>query len=450
MLKTLAIAIAIALSFSATNAHSQNRFGWDGMDGRDGFSGQDGRSGQDVTIFADGTPMQYQLNGTDGSAGDDGTPGEDARSCFQHRSNYDERGADGGDGGDGGRGGHGGDGGSVDLYYTNIGHLKSIYIASLPGRGSMGGNASYGGRGCYCTWRSWSEQRCRVVKNPDGTTRKECWYETYHCWDGMTGRNGMKGSNGRAGTMGSAILIPSATEVLPDYTSESQDISALNGYSVTLGKNNFVSKSGLLALLAPGSVISDTYSLWTGRDEKSANVRWTATRNASDFKGQKANFSFAPTIQMTFPTSIMSSVKATVIQGGQNSHIEYLVTAAVPRAEAENVKFAFEGTGYDTIVRVLDAALEPKLLTDTYDLKLYRDRFGGDDLNWEGTLTPEYITHDGKNVILKIGKLPAKDADKTFKPGKDIKVVFKMTRQLGTSSATIKTDKIEYRLPKKK
>ncbi len=264
----------------------------------------------------------------------------------------------------------------------------------------------------------------------------------------MNGRNGMNGSNGSHGSLGSAVLIPSATEILPDDTSRSQDISLLDGFAVTLAKNNFVMKSGLLSLLAPGSQLQDTYDMWTGRDSKSAAVKWSASRKAAEFKGLKADFKYtANGVDFKMPMSLMSAITTHTLQGG---NLNFDVAAVVPRAEAEGVKFAFEGTGFDTTVRVLDPALEPKLLADNYNIKLYRDKFGGDDLNWEGDLTPEFITHDGKNVILKIGKLPAKDADKTFKPGKDIKVVFNLTRKIGSSVATVKTDKVEYQLPKKK
>lgn len=263
----------------------------------------------------------------------------------------------------------------------------------------------------------------------------------------MNGRPGMMGSNGSHGQMGRALLIPSATQVQPDDTYDSRDVSLLNGYMVTLAKNNYVQKSGLLSMLAPGSQLQDTYDLWTGRDVKTASVKWSASRQAADFKGIAADFKYSTSgIQMNMPMSLMSLVTSNT----QGANTDFNVMAVVPRAEAEGVKFAFEGTGYDTIVRVLDPTLEPQLLTDNYNIKLYRDRFGGDDLNWEGDLTPEYMGFDGKNVILKIGKLPAKDADKTFKPGKDIKVVFNLTRKLGTATATVKTDKVEYKLPKKK
>lgn len=437
-------ATLIILFASASNAYVE--FGWDGTDGWDGAAGRSGNSGPSVDIFANGQPQSFALSGQDGMPGQSGSRGDDAWGCTQRRSNYDERGADGGDGGDGGSGGDGGNGGQAHIYFGDIGHLKNIRIDAVPGRGSVGGQGAWGGRGCYCTWRFWSETQCRDVKQPDGSVRRECWTNHYRCEDGRDGRMGLRGRDGRSGELGFVTLYPRTTPVERDATQATLDVSLLDGAQIVLQKNIFSQQPGALGLLAPGSQVQDRYRLWTKLDLQSASVAWRATRKASDFKGKSAQFTYTKSgVQLALPSDILASVRAQS-SGNQTS---LTIDAVTTRAEAEGVSFSFEGTGTDVQVRVLDQASEPQVLKDTYNLKLYRDRLGSDELVWEGTLTSEFLSHDGKNTVLLIGRLPVKDPKKVFKPGKDIKVEFDLTRSIGTHVVSVKTKKMEYELPKK-
>lgn len=432
-----------------------HNFGVSGSNGFSGSTGMSGQSGRSAVVFADGNPQTLVLDGTPGANGMPGRDGDDAWSCNQpHRPEHDLRGADGGDGGMGGSGGNGGSGGDVTVYFQDPAQLRTIYVRSLgaqPGMGAPGGRA---GRPCLCTNRQWIVEKCRIVKDPvTGKEKKECTNTRYTCDDGQYGRDGMYGSSGHRGRDGRLTLIRSSQPLAPEVLYDSSDISLLTNRSIVLEDNIFVTKSGALGLLAPGSVLQDQYSEFAGRLISSAQVVWNAKRSAADFKGQAVSFSLSgQEVVAQFPAGVwpLISEQTTVTPTGTNKVVS--VEEALKESEVRMVSFKVEKTGTETVVRVKDLALQKELLSDVYHVTIWRDKTwigGGDDRVFDKDVTTADMAVDGNDLLIKIGKLNVEDPDKTFKKGKKIIVKILLTRSFAGRSTKVDSGEIKYTLPKK-
>lgn len=200
----------------------------------------------DAEIRADGTAQSFHLVGRDGNDGRQGFDGRDGRDGYdaycrdpKGRPQNGGDGEDGQDGYSGGNGENGQDGGDSIISFEDLNALKLISINARGGQGGYGARGGFGGRGGRGGWGCNGGWRGR-----DGR-------------DGYPGRVGNDGSEGSRGK----IYIKQGFETLPpSVTQISITIRDFFSKTLTLRKNFWLEKSGAVALLAPGSVVANTYS----------------------------------------------------------------------------------------------------------------------------------------------------------------------------------------------
>ena len=406
-------------------ASSQDRdFGDDGRNGTDGRSGRSGRDGENRTIFANGTPVNLELSGESGEDGENGKYGEDA-DCERQPLNVtrDLRAADGGEGGDGGSGGNGGNGGSVTVYYTNPADLRQIFVRSQGSRGGRGGRGSRGGDGCECEDSRWEIPKCTGTP---GTPEYSCKNEKYSCQDGKDGRDGRDGSDGRDGALGTLNLINRSEALPPDTPTTTLGMPELQNRTVSLSLNQWQTKSGATAVLAPGSIISDRYREFLARIEGSFQLVWNANRSISDFYDRRVSLSLKEDkqIEVSLPEDVWFDGTTTQEKGVTR----FVVSGAILESEATKLTRAdFSGSGQNLTFSVVDLAGKSDLITTQFAIK-YRttrdsnrfDRFGEYITRYEGNIPGNLVTQNNNRFTLNLGKLPI---DREFlKPGIGVQI----------------------------
>jgi hypothetical protein len=443
--KVLNFGVFAAVLYFSLSTFASRQVGVDGRDGMNGRSGYSGANGQSVVLKADGSNKSLILDGGEGGDAQFAEHGEDAWSCRSGGLPAEDLfGADGGDGGSGGEGGDGGSGGDVTIYYKNASDLKQVFVRSLGGRGGMGASGGRGGRPCYCERRSWTREICRTVKDQNGNPVQECRNVVFNCRDGMYGRDGFSGSRGREGQSGSLTLVKSDSFLEADILRKNLDLATINGAQIVLAKNIFVSKSGASRILAPGSVLSDVYQEFVERKVLTAEVLWQADRPASDFAGQIVSAGFgASEVELRFPAEVWAALTEEVV----GNHKEVVIKQALKESEVKNVAFEVSGKGVDTILKIVDKAVQKELLENSLHLKIERDKLLSNPDVYEGVVPEDFISVVDGNLIVAIGKLPVSDKD-TFKGGKKIKVFSKLTRSFAGRSALIES-LVKYENPKK-
>ncbi|MEO1560635.1 MAG: collagen-like protein, partial [Cyanobacteria bacterium J06632_19] len=290
---------------SGRDRNDRRYYNRDGADGRDGRSGRNGRSGRDTTVFADGSPVSFDLSGRDGEDGEDGEDGDRPR-C---RRRYGKKvkgnihAADGGKGGDAGRGGNGGNGGLLTVYYSNIAELKSILVRSQGGEGGRGGRGGDGAIGCRCRRRSWTIESCSGKK---GTDSYKCKKRKYRCYRGSDGRDGYDGRDGKGGKNGFLSLIKGKQQLSVDNPQAELSFTELEGKSIRLSRNRWISRNGAVALLAPGSIIADTYREFDKRIERDFQVVWQENQPINNFSKArlKLNLNNDGKIEVDYPKKL--------------------------------------------------------------------------------------------------------------------------------------------------
>lgn len=303
--KIIAIATLFNTSIAFSSTANTEIFGQPGRDGIDGRSGRDGISAREQIIRASQQPQTVEISGTDGESGESATSGESASQCRQPKGRENNVcGAKGGNGGSGGNGGDGGNGGSATIYFQELAQLKNVTLRNRGGRGGVGGKSGSPGEGCNCTipqWRvsycSWAlmsqaievpnapwteverrrfrcsgdsfydEQNNRPQPPRQSKTHRYGWkylgvdrQSSFYCENGQRGQNGRSGSNGRDGGYGQVWLVK-GDNIPQEAVSYSDRPSALSGKTISLLKNNWLEKTGLSSLLAPGSDVADYYRL---------------------------------------------------------------------------------------------------------------------------------------------------------------------------------------------
>lgn len=424
-------------------------FGISGSSGFNGSNGISGENGRNVAVYIDGSPQTLVLNGSDGQNASPGRDGEDAWNCYQDRPAHDLVGARGGDGGNGGHGGSGGDGGDIILYYKNIADLKKVYIQSIGGRGGQGSYGGREGRPCLCQDYSWYTRHCRDEQRPDGTIARVCYDVMRTCYDGSFGTPGFAGGSGSNGSPGTLTLIKSTQPLPENVTSDSESLARLPGRRVQLAVNQFVTKAGSQALLAPGSILANAYREFTRREVATAEVVWAAPRQAGELGGRTARFSFSSSgVKLELPQDVWAQVASETHATAQGTHTVFTVQQVLLLDEVRNVSFSVEGKASDVRVRIRDLALQRELLSDALNVTIWKDKswiVGGDDRQFAGAVPAELIRLEGNEIVIDIGKLSVEDAN-TFKKGKKIKVKVELTRSFAGHSTSIESAELKHKL----
>jgi len=422
VLKSLVILAFPLLAFGETY------FGYRGDEGRRGNDGRDGVDGYDQTIRTSGERINLELSGSDGYDGRDGQPGEDAFNCRHNFPSDNMRGVRGGNGGNGGDGGLGGNGGNVTIYYTDIAHLKNVYIRSQGGRSGRPGYGGDGGYGCRCPSPiQWTRRVCWTEKDKDGKSKQVCENRNFYCNEGPSGYRGDQGRQPADGTEGGITIIHSNDVLPPDRTTADVDFSYLDGANFSLTKNIFKEQSGARYLLAPGSLVRDNYYAFSETRTSVIQPIWSSRRSAQAFAGAKLSFRLLDqSLSVTYASHIWSEIQITPTASGYKVDVQKIVYAN----ETDELQFdGILGSGRNLKLYVRDSAQISDQVYTSFWMKYESDGFFN-HTRFEGNVAAQLINLKDHVYEIDVGQLPIEE--KHLKSGEDIKITVEATRWLGT------------------
>jgi hypothetical protein len=415
----------------------------DGNSGDPGRAGRNGKSSEERTIFADGSTINLDLSGEDGLDGEDGDNGDNGY-CHSHY-NYEDldrdvRAGNGGNGGSGGKGGNGGNGGSLTVYYTNLADLRKIYVTAAGGQGGRGGRGGKGGYGCRCYRNTWEVKTCT---GDPGTPNYKCKTRHYRCHQGSNGSKGASGSDGNQGNLGTLTLINRQEALAPVTPTISASLSELTQKTYTLSENQWKSGTGAGALLAPGSVITDTYREFVGRIEVPFQLVWNEQRSLSDFADEIA------IVNLTSDKQVNVSFFGNVLIQGRKFQEQGITKFAIDRAisgqEATQLKVTgLSASGSNLQLNLVDVAGKSDLLATEFKIKYrspkpnprrrFDDFAAGYGTRYEGNIPATLVSRNGQNFTLAIGRLPI--WYEFVQPRIPVEIELVVTRSLGDRSVS--------------
>lgn len=385
-------------------------FGSRGLDGPIGQVGSNGKNSDSLTIFADGSPLNLNLAGQSGTDGDTGATGKDSNCKEQPKEpNRNLQGANGGNGGNGGDGGDGGDGGALTIYTSNPANLRQITVNAAGGKGGQPGAGGSGGKGCGCNQIYWTIPTCT---GKPGDPNYSCTTREFRCQNGLDGKGGTSGRVGKDGRAGKLTLINLDQPLTSDQPSAAVTMAALKDRGFVLSKNKWETRTGAIALFAPGSVIDDQYLALVERIERSFILIWNAPQPFDKFANKPVTLTLEENgeIKAVLPNDLW--LEATTQK--RNNVTEMVVYNAVYDREVVQLKSAgLSGNGNKLRLELVDQASQSNLIGSKFRIK-YRvsqsdeASYRATDYmtKYEGEVPPELVTFEGNRFILDLGKLP--------------------------------------------
>jgi hypothetical protein len=384
--------------------------GGDGQAGQSGQSGRSGRSGESVTVVATGQAVTLNLSGADGEDGTNAQNGLSAHCGFSYDGlGHNYQAPSGGNGGAGGNGGGGGNGGNLTVYFKDPNVLSAISVQSIGGRGGRGGLGGSGGQGCRCTFPSWPHERCTTIK-VDGKTVEECQTEYFQCFDGRDGVDGGPGGYGPDGSMGQLVLIPQLTPLAADQPSESIPLNELTQRSMALSLNRWQTKSGARSLLAPGSIIADSYQEYVDRLERTVEVVWASpsSRRNWGMASMDVLLTSDDQLSVSFPSDLW--VEGTQARVGDR--FTYTIGDAILQDDVTKLAIGgMSGSQRDLVLTLVDLGGGADILRTQFMIKYQTPDFIRPGLptfktRYEGEVPATIIQQQGNQYQLKLGQLP--------------------------------------------
>jgi hypothetical protein len=426
----------------STPAFATTQFGIAGRNGRAGQDGLDGRTGVSTSVVATGQSTSFNLDGDDGSDGSDGETGEDALNCQQPTPADNVLGAAGGIGGDGGKAGNG----DITIYATDMTALSKILVSSRPGQGARTGRAGLGGRGCTCTTPSWVGQQCKPVKNADGTTHTVCQSANFTCTNGTDGMDGKQGQAfGNVGNSGHLIVIKQLSDPAQDSPTTSVAFPSAFGSAISLTKNIWSQQTGALQLLAPGSIISDTYKSFNGQNQITSTFTWNVNRPVTDFNNIQLGLAIDDTgtqVALQLPDSVWYRVDQNV--SGQTAHFNF--TRMLNESEVVQLTMQMTGTNASDLVATITDSTDSSDLVDTvFDADLEIPGFFWGTELFNGRIPADLIQRNGRSFTIQLSKLPNLDMSK-IQPGTKLDLEITAGRSMDSFS-TSQDLEVEIQLP---
>jgi hypothetical protein len=398
-------------------------YGWDGYRGsrgRDGRNGRDGRDGQNQSIYADGSPISFDLSGSNGEDGEDGQNAFRPHCDHDHEhDHHDINVADGENGGRGGNGGNGGNGGSLTVYYDNLANLSKILVHAVGGTHGRAGRGGRGSAGCDCDRRSWE------INN-----------KTYRCNSGRDGSYGSYGREGNQGRLGILSIVKGKTPLLNDASTQKLTISQLVDQQFTLAKNKWKIHHGAASLLAIGSLIEDEYREFEQRLEVNFQLIWAEKRAIADFSNQSATIKLNDNqeVEVIFPENLW--IDGTSKRLGKL--VKFTVHNLIPQKEATRLAVGdFRGSGQNLTLKIVDLAAKSDVINTQFYLRYRAQNKFSDSPDYrtfyDQEIPASLVTRDYNQFTLALGKLNI--PQEYISSGINVDIQVLATRSLGTRSA---------------
>jgi hypothetical protein len=234
-------------------------------------------------------------------------------------------------------------------------------------------------------------------------------------------------------------LVNQPTPLLPDAPTQSLPLETLLNQTVSLSKNRWQARLGAGALLASGSVVSDTYNEYVGRLEAQVQVVWQAMRSPTNF------LSVSPTLTLEDSGNVQLQFPDRLWVAGQSTRdgdlTLFTVTALVRAEDATRLTWGTRtGYGRDFTAAVIDTAQESAFLNTQFFLT-YRtaENTAGDDrrtrytTQFDRQVPADLVAQDANRFVLALGKLPI--SERAFQRGTRAQVELRIVRSLGNHSA---------------
>jgi hypothetical protein len=262
---------------------------------------------------------------------------------------------------------------------------------------------------------------------------------TYRCDHGQIGQKGRPGVNGRDGTYGQVWLVK-GDNIPSERISYSDRPSNLSGKTISLLKNNWLEKTGLSSLLAPGSDMTNSYRL---------------------LQTVRGNFKVVWQTKKTFAQLGDPAIKGTIATSGNidldiPGTLEYQVTGS-PQQRIITVtggidpnrlgKLKFEG--FDRFVDPRNFTLldESNLISELKGIKVTVGVSNPDlgDRQASYAVTPKFLKSTGLSVQGRLYKINLGDEfESLVQPGQRVQYTIQIDQITRAGVAYTSTMKLNY------
>jgi hypothetical protein len=180
-----------------------------------------------------------------------------------------------------------------------------------------------------------------------------------------------------------------------------------------LSKNKWETRTGAVALFAPGSVIEDQYLALKERVEKSLLLIWNAPQPFNTFANRRITLGLDEqnNMQVTVPDQVWLQ-SSTQQKGNVTELIVYnaILEEDVTRLKSEGIS----GSGPNLELLIADNGGQSSLIATEFKIKYRVSRSGSESgtltsgdyfTRYEGDVPPELVTFDGNRFTIAVGQL---------------------------------------------
>ena len=302
-------------------------------------------------------------------------------------------------------------------------------MRSSGGYGGRGGDSGRCGRGCACPSFIYGGDSDKKVS----------------CRNGQDGRSGRVGENGKDGENGMLFLVMQGKDLRSDKPTATISMASMaQSTPINLSNNLWKSNSGAGNLLAPSSIVTDTYQEYIKRWEKTVVPQWKESQPVSDFKEQEIGLELTEQnkLNITYPEEVW--LDAEIADTEQKTSL--IINHAVAKDDTtELTRGLVSGSRDDLVFTVIDEARKSDILDTKFKIE-YRtsgDRFtdSSDSVSYktryEGIVPAATVKKDGQRFSLALGQFVDSEY---LRPGTLVDLKLTAIRSLGNNSAEQEID----------
>ncbi|NMF83631.1 hypothetical protein [Nodosilinea sp. P-1105] len=450
------------------------------------------------TIFADGSEFRINLSGRPGAAASPPSPTQQRNfhdpARIQRRLTGEEpeqpqsvqpiHGSSGGPGGDGG---------VLTVYYTDLDNLRQVYVDASGGRGGAG---SQGIDGFTCppppletpevtspeinlpalnspetnledlfppspSFEPPSDINIDDILSPpaipqsDGDLPEQSLAKELKSSAPLTAQtvnpfpisrsipsgcrrvSARSGGRGRDGNVGHLRLVNQQEPLPLERSRVATTLSELTSQTFELSKHVWRERRGAADLLAPGSIIADTYLEFVERLEATAQLDWQADPPIEEFADQPASLSLEDDGRISL--SLTEDLWPLTETQYQDELATVIVQDFIPADEVTELAPGLMGRdGNSLTFSVIDLAGHSEVLYTDFHIR-YRSGISHSSrprwqTRYEGEIPAELVTRDHNRFVIDLSQLPIEAQYQ--RSGTPVNIEITATRSLGDRAKT--------------
>lgn len=450
------------------------------------------------TIFADGSEFKIDLSGRPGAAAS--PPRQNQRRGFHDPARIQQRltGEEPEQPRDvqpihGQPGGPGGDGGVLTVYYTDLDNLRQVYVDASGGHGGAG---SRGIDGFTCpppppeTPEVVSPEAVSpeinlpetnledlfppspsfepppginideilsppAIPQSDGDLPEQSLAKELKSSASLTAQtvtpfpvsrsipsgcrrvSARTGGRGRDGNVGHLRLVNQQEPLPLERSRVTKTLSDLTSQTFELSKHVWRERRGAVDLLAPESIIADTYLEFVERLEATAQLDWQADRAIEEFEDQQASLSLENDGRISL--SLTEDLWPLTDTQYQDELATVIVQDFIPADEVTELAPGLMGRdGNSLTFSVIDLAGHSEVLYTDFHLHYRSGTSHSSRPRWqtryEGEIPAELVTRDHNRFVIDLSQLPIEAQYQ--RSGTPVNIEITATRSLGDRAKT--------------